>query len=228
MRAKDVMTQDVVTVGAAATVPEIARLLLEHRISAVPVLDAGGRVAGIVSEGDLVRRIGDTDTRGSWWLRVFSGSESPEAYIRRHGRRADEIMTRTVISVTPETPLGEIARLLERKRIKRVPVLDDAGRLVGIISRANLVQGLAVSSPLPGPERSDAALRRRVFEALQAAPGFVSTGVNMTVSDGVVELWGVVRSDGEEHAARLAAENVDGVRRVETHLGRMPPYLVAD
>jgi CBS-domain-containing membrane protein len=222
------MTQEVVTVGASTTVAEIARLLLEHRISAVPVLDEAGRVVGIVSEGDLVRRIGDTDSRGSWWLRVFSGPESPEAYIRRHGRRADEIMTPNVVSVMPETPLGEIARLLERKRIKRVPVIDETGALVGIVSRANLVQGLAVASPLTGPRPRDEDLRRQVFEALQSAPGFVSTGVNVTVTDGVVELWGVVRSDGEERAARIAAENVGGVRRVETHLGRMPPYLVAD
>jgi CBS domain-containing protein len=226
--AKHIMTEDVITVGATATVAEIARLLLEHRISAVPVLDEAGRVVGIVSEGDLVRRIGDTDSPGSWWLRVFSGSESPEAYIRRHGRRADEIMSRNVISVTPEAPLGEVARLLERKRIKRVPVIDDAGRLAGILSRANLVQGLAVADPLPGPPSSDEELRRRVFQALQSAPGFVSTGVNVTVADGVVELWGVVRNDAEERAARIAAENVGGVRRVETHLGRMPPYLVAD
>ena len=137
-------------------------------------------------------------------------------------------MTRDVISVTPETPLSEIAHLLERKRITRVPVIDETGRLVGIIGRANLLQGLAVTKPLPGMQRSDEVLREQIAEALKAAPGFVSTEVNATVTDGTVELWGIVRSDDEERAARVAAENVEGVRAVETHLGRMSPYVGAE
>ncbi|MEF2554300.1 CBS domain-containing protein [Aurantimonas sp. A2-1-M11] len=228
MQAKDVMTDEVITARPGATVTDIAELLLKHRISAVPILNEAERVIGIVSEGDLVRRIDDTADQGSWWLRLFASPESPAAYVKRHGRRAEEVMTRNVISVAPETPLGEIAHLLERKRIKRVPVIDQAGRLLGIISRANLLQGLAVTKPLSGIQRSDEVLRKQVSEALKAAPGFVSTGVNATVTDGLVELWGIVRTDDEEHAARLAAENVDGVRAVTSNLSRMPPYLGAD
>lgn len=228
MQAKHIMTQDVVTVRPASTVAEIAELLLKHRISAVPVLDDADRVIGIVSEGDLVRRLDETGSHGSWWLRLFAGPESPAEYIKRHGRRAQEVMTRDVISVAPETPLGEIAHLLERKRIKRVPVMDQTGRLLGIISRANLLQGLAVSDPLPGVQRSDEVLREQVSRALEAAPGFVSIGVNATVTDGLVELWGLVSTDDEERAARVAAESVEGVRAVETHLGRMSPYVGAE
>ena len=228
MQAKDVMTNEVITARPGSTVADIAALLLKHRISAVPILDDADRVVGIVSEGDLVRRIDDAADRGSWWLSLFARPESPAEYVKRHGRRAEEVMTRDVISVALDTPLGEIAHLLERKRIKRVPVIDQVGRLVGIVSRANLLQGLAVSQPLPGMQRSDEVLRKQVSEALRAAPGFVSTGVNATVTDGLVDLWGMVRTDDEERAARLAAGNVEGVRAVSTHLSRMPTYLGAD
>ncbi|MEF2553861.1 CBS domain-containing protein [Aurantimonas sp. A2-1-M11] len=225
MQAKDVMTDEVITARPGATVSEIAELLLKHRISAVPILDEADRVVGIVSEGDLVLRIDDAADHGSWWLRLFAGPGSPAAYVKRHGRRAEDVMTRNVISVAPETPLGEIAHLLERRRIKRVPVIDQGGRLVGIISRSNLLQGLAITKPLPDTKPSDEALRKQVSEALKVAPGFVSTGVNATVTDGLVDLWGIVWTDDEERAARLAAENVEGVRGVTSHLGRMSPYL---
>ena len=228
MQAKHVMTQEVITIRSASTVAEIADLLLKHRISAVPVVDDSDRVIGIVSESDLMRRIDETARHGSWWLRLFVGAETPAEYVKRHGRRAEEVMTRDVISVAPETPLGEIAHLLERRHIKRVPVVNETGRLIGIISRANLLQGLAVTKPLPGVQPSDEALRKQVAQALKAAPGFVSTGVNATVTDGKVELWGVVMSDDEERAARIAAESVEGVRAVETNLGRMPSYLGAE
>ncbi|MEF2554225.1 CBS domain-containing protein [Aurantimonas sp. A2-1-M11] len=225
MQAKDVMTDEVIAARPGATVAEIAELLLKHRISAVPILDDADRVVGIVSEGDLVLRIDDTADHGSWWLRLFAGPGSPAEYVKRHGRRAEDVMTRNVISVAPETPLGEIAHLLERRRIKRVPVIDQAGRLVGIISRSNLLQGLAITKPLPDTKPSDEVLRKQVSEALKVPPGFVSTGVNATVTDGLVDLWGIVWTDDEERAARLAAENVEGVRAVTSHLGRMSPYL---
>ena len=225
MQAKDVMTREVITVRPSTTATEIADLLLRHRISGVPVLGDGDRVVGIVSEGDLVRRIDDGGRHGSWWLRLFSAPDNAGEYVKKHGSRAEDIMSPDVISVPPDAPLGKIARLLERKHIKRVPVIDGTGRLVGIISRANLLHGLAVTPSLPGTQPNDEALRERVAEALKEAPGFVSIGVNATVVDGVVELWGLVRSDTEARAARVAAENVNGVRSVEVHLGRLPsPY----
>ncbi len=144
MRAKDVMTSPIVTVGPEATVQEIAKLLIERQVSGMPVLDQGGRVVGIVSEGDLMRRVEHADERHrSWWLKLFS-DEITEAteYVKTHGRRAAEVMTRDVVTVDEDTPLHEIAALLEERRIKRVPVVRD-GRLVGIVSRANLLHGLA-------------------------------------------------------------------------------------
>lgn len=175
MQARDVMTTQVTTVHRDTPVPEIARLLLEHRISAVPVVDAEGRVEGIVSEGDLMRRH-DTDTdgnsRSSWWLRLFETTETAaERYIRSHGRVAGEVMTRNVVAVDEDVPLSEIALLLEEKRIKRVPVIRD-GRLVGIVSRANLLRALA-SRPTPphAPGRTDdQALRERLLKEIGSQP----------------------------------------------------------
>lgn len=154
MRAKDVMTSPIVTAGPQTTVPEIAKLLIERRISALPVVDQGERVIGIVSEGDLMRRVENTDERHrSWWLRLFSDPATDAAdFVKTHGRRAADVMTRDVVTVGEDTPLHEIAALLEERRIKRVPVVRE-GRVVGIVSRANLLHGLA-ARPADTPVRS--------------------------------------------------------------------------
>src|SRR5271156_2911937 len=145
MRAVDVMTSGVITVGENATVPEAAKLLAEHGISAVPVVDNENRVIGMVSEGDLLHRAETgTERRRSWWLDMVTSTDQLAAeYIRSHSGRVRDVMTPGVISVTEQTAIAEIAILLETHRIKRVPVLRD-GKLVGIVSRANLVQALAM------------------------------------------------------------------------------------
>lgn len=157
MQAADVMTTNVITVQPDTGVREIARLLLKHRISAVPVVDTEQRARGIVSEGDLMRRAeNDTDRRHSLWLEViFSTPEKAADYIKTHGRTADDVMTRDVVTVKEDTPLHEIVGLLERHHIKRAPVTRD-GRLVGIVSRANLLHGLAAkAAESAGPSSSD-------------------------------------------------------------------------
>lgn len=142
MHAQEVMTTSVATIGAGATVREAARLMLERRVSALPVTDEKKRVVGIVSEGDLVRRRElDTETEGSWWLLALAQGAARE-YRKTHGTTVRDVMTRPVIGVRPSASLRQIARLLEKHGIKRVPVLD-AGRLVGIVSRADLVRELA-------------------------------------------------------------------------------------
>ena len=157
MQAADVMTTNVITVPPETGVREIAGLLLKHRISAVPVVDAENQVLGIVSEGDLMRRAeNDTDRRNSLWLEViFSTHEMAADYIKAYGRTAGDVMTRDVVTVKEDTPLHEIVGLLERHHIKRVPVTRD-GRLVGIVSRANLLHGLAAKgADSAGPSSSD-------------------------------------------------------------------------
>jgi CBS domain-containing protein len=221
MRAGDVMTADVVTVGPGARVDEIARLMLEHHISAVPVVDAAGGLVGIVSEGDLVRRV-ETATVGrrAWWLELLADPAAlARDYVKTHGRRAADVMTREVLTVGVDTPLEDVARLLERRGVKRVPVVRE-GRVIGIVSRADLVRGLAVRpvQPPPGGAADDRVIRDRVLAALRGQPWWIGAYRNVVVVDGVVHLWGLARSPAEREAMRVAAETVPGVQRVEDHL----------
>lgn len=226
MQAADVMTPDVITVPPAATVREIAERLLENRISAVPVVDAEGRLLGIVSEGDLIRRAEtETERRENWWLKIFATRDDDAArYVKEHGRLAEEIMTRDVVTTTPTATLRDIADLLERHHIKRVPVVEN-GRLVGIVSRANILRGLvAAPDPQRKPDADDRQLRQQVLDAISEESGDAMPTIDAVVHDGVVRLWGLVKTDARAKAAVVAAENVPGVRQVENHVRRMPGW----
>ncbi len=227
MLAKDIMTADVITIAPSLAVERIAQLLLSCNISGVPVVDAEGALVGLVSEGDLIRRDGDPERGRSWWLNLFTGPEErARDYVKSHGRRAEEVMTREVITVGEETPVGEIARLLEKRRIKRVPVVRD-GRVVGIVSRANLLHGLATHKDrldiTPSPD--ERTIREEVL-ALVKREGWITHGsLNVMVADGVVELWGWVDSEAERKALLIAVEEIAGVREVNDHLGSLPPSM---
>jgi CBS domain-containing protein len=228
MQARDIMTTKVVTVAPETRVEEIARLLLERRISGVPVVDADARLVGIVTEGDLMRRpdIGTERHRG-WWLRLFGDERERAAeYARAHGSRADEVMTRNVVTVGEETTVDEIARLLEAHRIKRVPVVR-GGKLVGIVSRANLLHSLA-ARPAPAPAEArgdDRTIRAEIARVLDREDLATHGPLNVTVTHGVAELWGLVESEEERLAIRVAVENVPGVVAVRDNLGRVRPWL---
>ncbi len=219
MRASDIMTSPVITAGPRTPVAEIATLLFTKHISAVPVLDEG-RLVGMVSEGDLLHRqeIGTdrTSHAGSWWLRLFSEDRSASEYVKSHAREARDVMTRDVVSVTPDTPVAEIADLLETRGIKRVPVLrGDA--LVGIVSRANLIQAMALAAhPAkrihPG---SDDAIRGRLLTELERHSWWRPTRSSVLVKEGVVHYWGTIDSEDERDAARVAAQNIAGVHGVD-------------
>ena len=223
MKASDIMTSPVITVGPEAPVGEIAAVLLARQISALPVLEAG-RLVGMVSEADLVHRheIGtDGVAAGPWWRRLFHADPTPAQYVKSHARKARDIMTREVVSVGEHTPLAQIAALLDKHGIKRVPVLRGE-RLVGIVSRANLVQALAAEARVaPRPPRDDAAIHDRVLEELERQPWWRSPYASVTVSEGVVHYWGAAENDEDRDAVRVAAENVPGVRGVEDHRIRM-------
>ncbi|MCO5099330.1 MAG: CBS domain-containing protein [Burkholderiaceae bacterium] len=214
MQARDVMSSPVISVDENASVVDVARLLLRNGISGVPVLGADGRLLGIVSEGDLVRRVeSGTEREPSWWLRLFGESdERARDYAKTHGRRVTDVMTRNVATVREDASLPEIAALLERNRIKRVPVMR-GDEVVGIVSRANLLQALASSSVRPGAsvdvDSADRSLRQRIDDEMRRA-GLDTAFVNVVVADGVVWLWGAVRSDEQVDAARAAAEHVTG------------------
>lgn len=221
MHAKDVMTSDVVTVSPDTDVQEIARLLLARRISAVPVVGADGRIQGIVSEGDLMRRPEtETERHPSWWLALWTLPEDrAREYVKGHGRHAREVMTRDVATVTENASLAEIAELLEERRIKRVPVVRD-DRPVGIVSRANLLHGLATAREAApaAPNEDDRTIRQRVVATLEEDLGITTECINVIVNAGVVELWGEVDSAEEKRAILLATENTPGVQETRDHV----------
>jgi CBS domain-containing protein len=221
MRAIDVMTSGVVTTDEDASVQTAAKLMAEHGISALPVVDRDRRVIGMVSEGDLLHRTETgTERRRAWWLDLVAPtSELAADYVKSHGNRVADVMTRDVISVTEETPVADIAILLESNRIKRVPVLRD-GRLVGIVSRANLVRALAmtVAAAPADAEADDSAIRERLLAELRAQRWAEVAPQNITVRDGIVHLWSSYMSEAERRALLAAAESVPGVRRVEDHM----------
>lgn len=223
MLARDIMTEEVVTVRPHEPVRDIANLLLERHISAAPVVDNQGDIIGIVSEGDLIRRseIGTEAPGRAWWLRLFDDTaELAERYSKAHGATARDVMTRDVVTVDETASLSEIAELLETRHIKRVPVTRN-GRLAGIVSRANLLRALA-ASPQASPEAvsaDDQAIRREIVDRLQKAPWGRAWNTSVFVKDGVVEFWGTVDSDAERDASRIAATEVSGVKHVHDKRG---------
>lgn len=223
MKARDVMTFPVVTVKSTTSVKEVARLFLERRISGVPVVDDQGRLVGIVSEGDLVHRSEiSTMRRRPWWLVLMAGDEGSAAeYIKAHAKKVSDIMTRKVITATPDAPLHEIAETLEKYGIKRLPIVRDE-HLVGIVSRANLVQAIATSGSKLDVPLSDTTIREKLVTHLNRQGWAHATLLNATVSGGVVDLWGFVESDTERKAIRVAAEATPGVRAVNDHMTARP------
>jgi CBS domain-containing protein len=229
MRAADVMTSEVITVSKDASVQEAAKLMAEHGISAVPVVDRAHRLVGILSEGDLLHRAETgTERRRSWWLdMVASTNQLATEYVKSHTGKVKEVMTRDVISVLEETPVADIAILLETNRIKRVPVLRD-GKLVGIVSRANLVRALAttINERPSGFEAEDRAVRDKLLAELKAQKWAEVSPANITVKDGVVHLWSSYYSEEEKRALIVAAESIPGVRGIEDHMRLVAAYLV--
>lgn len=197
------------------TVREVATILAEHHISALPIVDQRSQVVGIVSEGDLIRRaeIG-TQKHRSWWLSLLTNpAQHAEEYVRAHGRKVDDLMTREVISVGPETPLPEIATLFERHNIKRVPVTEN-GKLVGIVTRGNLVQAIATAPQKQHKALDNEAIRQKILKRLEVMPWVNSRILNITVDNGNVLIWGFVRSEAEKDAIRVVAEGISGVTAV--------------
>lgn len=219
MKASDVMVSPVVTVKPNASVKDVANLFLERRISAVPVVDDQGKLAGIVSEGDLIHRseIG-TERRRPWWLLLISDDRALAAdYIKAHAVKVDDVMTRNVITAAPDTSLDEIAMMMERNSIKRVPIVRD-GQLVGLVSRANLVQAIASAGAKLDIPLSDATIRDKLMANLKAQSWAHIGLLNATVNDGVVNLWGFSSSETERKAVRVVAETTPGVRAVNDHI----------
>lgn len=225
MKASEIMTRNVVTVGRETPVVQAIRAMLDNHVSGLPVLDDDGKLAGILTEGDLLRR-GETGTERHRprWLEVLMGPGRMAAeYIRTHGRRVGGIMTENVFSVPPDTSLEEIVQLMERRRIKRVPVIE-GDALLGIVSRADLLRALAaVLERQTGGTHSDNEIREKIHAELAKAAWVPRDGLSITVQDGVVDLNGVILEENEREALRVVAENVAGVKAVEDHLVWIEP-----
>ena len=212
MNASDVMSRDIISVGRDTTIAAAIRLMLDNQISGLPVIDPAGKLVGILTEGDLLRRAETgTERHRPRWLEILMGpGRLASEYVRTHGRRVDEIMTRQPVSVTPDTPLDQIVALMERRRIKRVPVLD--GELpVGIVSRADLLRALARTfEEQPVAAAGDEEIRERILAEFAKVSWVPRDGLSITVADGIVGLDGVILDEKEREALRVAAENVPG------------------
>ena len=227
MKVSDVMTPRVISVLPSDRIADAIRLMLENRISGLPVIDAAGLLVGMVTEGDLLRRAetGTTRHRPRWLQFLLSPGRLADEYVHTHGRRVDEVMTRDVVTVTGETPLNAVVELMEKHGIKRVPVVRD-GKLVGIVSRANLLRALFALGDQPRDNGAlDAAIRKRIFDDIQREPWGPRYSIDVVVRDGRVDFWGTLFEERERQALRVVAENVPGVREVHDHMIWVEPVM---
>jgi CBS domain-containing protein len=225
MRAHQIMTRNVITVGPGTSIVEAAKLMLDNHLSGLPVLDKGGKLIGIVSEGDFLRRseIG-TQRKRPRWVQFFVGPNcAATEFVHASGRKVEEVMTRNPLAVTEATTLEEIVRLMEKNHVKRLPVMRTE-RLVGIVTRANLLQAVAsMARDVPDPTADDDHIRERIFNAI-ANTDWRPIGLQVTVRNGVVHLHGIVINPNSRQAAIVAAENISGVKEVHDHLCFVDTY----
>ncbi len=220
MKVRDVMTSPVLSVEPDTTILQAVRIMLQRRISGLPVVDKDGRLAGIVSEGDFLRRAETgTQRRRARWLEYLVGpGRLADEYTRSHGRKVSEIMTADPATVTEETPLDVVVRVMEKRQIKRLPVVRGQ-ELVGIVSRANLMHALAgVARETKPVAADDRAIRDRLLAELAKQPWAPVALIEVIVMDGVVDLWGTITDERERQAIIVAAENVPGVKHVNDNL----------
>jgi len=219
MNVLDIMTRKVATVTPETPVLEVAALLAERRVSAVPVTDGEGRTVGIISEGDLMRRPeSGTERRTPWWLGAFLWPDRlAERFIKTHGLRAEDVMTTNVVTIAPGASLAEAAQLMERHGVKRLPVTRE-DRIVGIVARADLVRALAAVAPARAGVEDDSTVRERLEQALERERWVPFNDLFVTVIEHRAHLWGTVHSQTQAQALQILARGVPGVASVESHL----------
>jgi CBS domain-containing protein len=220
MNAGDVMTRNVVTVTPDTTVLELVSILLSRNISGVPVVDAENTLVGIVTEGDLIRRaeLGTERKRGGWLAFFTATATMAQEYVRSHGTKVQDLMTPGVVAVARDTPLADVADLMEERHVRRVPVVED-GKVVGIVSRANLLRAWASLPAEAAPvSADDAAIRNGLLEELAHQSWSRRPENSVVVTDGIVHLWGLAATDEEKRALELAAEKTPGCKAVRNHI----------
>jgi CBS domain-containing protein len=220
MRAHQIMSRPVVSVTPETTIVEAASTMLQKHVSGLPVVDATGSLVGIISEGDFVRRseIGTQRKRGRFLKFILGPGKEAFDFVREHGRKVREIMTsEPLVTVNEDTSLEQIVALMEKNDVKRLPVMR-AGKVVGIVTRANLLQAVAsLARDVPDPTADDDHIRNRVIDAL-SRQDWCPFGLSVVVRDGIVHLSGVITEERARQASVVATENVAGVRKVHDHL----------
>ncbi len=225
MKVKDVMTSRVITIGPEATVRDAAQLMLDKGISGLPVVDAGGDLVGIVTEGDFLRRaeIGTGKKRSLWQDILLGPGRLAEEYVQSHGRHIKDVMTPKPYTTAQDASLEDVVALMEKRAIKRVPVVEN-GKIVGILSRSNLIRALISAGPsIPAASVDDATIRARIVEELNRERWASLGTTEVIVRSGVVHLWGIITDERERQALIVAAQNVPGVKEVRDHLSWMEP-----
>jgi len=223
MQVKDIMTINVISIGADEAIVKAAGLMLQNRISGLPVVDKEGELVGMVTEGDFLRRgeLGTQRRRPKWLEFIVGPGKLAEEYVRTSGRKVEDVMTPDPWTIRDDDSLETVVEMMERHHVKRLPVTR-GGRMVGIVSRANLLHALATyASDLPAPAGGDSAIRANILAAF--AKQDWAPRVNVIVKDGVAELRGVVTDDRERQGLVVAAENVAGVKKVHDHLVWVEP-----
>jgi CBS domain-containing protein len=219
MRAHQIMTRPVITVTPDTTIVEAANIMLRKHVSGLPVVDAAGKLVGIISEGDFIRRseIGTQRRRGRFLRFILGSGKEAGDFVHEHGRKVAEIMTPEPLTITEDTALEEIVELMEKNKVKRLPVIRD-NKVVGIVSRANLLQAVAsLARQVADPTADDDHIRNRIIDALEKND-WCPFGLSVIVRDGIVYLSGVITDERSRQAAIVAAENVSGVVKVHDHL----------
>jgi CBS domain-containing protein len=219
MRAHQIMTRNVITVLPETPIVEAARRLLENHVSGLPVVDFSGKLIGMVSEGDFLRRaeIGTQRKRPRWLQYFLSPNDVASDFVHERGRKVEDVMTRDPVTADEDTPLDEMVRLMENNHIKRLPVMR-GDTLVGLVTRANLLQAVAsVARDIPDPTADDDHIRDRIIRTLEATD-WRPTGLRVTVRNGVVHLHGIIINENARRATIVAAENTAGVKEVHDHL----------
>lgn len=225
MRAHQIMTKNVITVTPQTALLDAANIMLRSHVSGLPVVDPRGALRGIVSESDFLRRgeIG-TQRKQSRWLEFFMGPGSLASdYVHERGRKVEDVMTRDPVTVTEETSLDELVRLMEKHHIKRLPVMRDKV-VVGIVTRSNLLQAVAgLACEIPDPTADDDHIRDRILREINTKH-WRPIGLQVTCKNGIVHLHGIIVNDQSRQASIVAAENTAGVREVHDHLCLVDTY----
>ena len=217
MKARDIMVRDVITVHPDTLVHNIASLMVEKHISGVPVLSDNRKLVGMVSQSDLLHRADvGTERKHKWWFRVLMDSRAlAREYVKAHGLKAHDVMTRYVVSVRDDAEVRDVADILDKRRIKRVPVIQE-DRVVGIITRGDLVRALSqVQMSKVAKRIGNAALHKKLYDRIQSQPWINDNCVNLTVSDGVVEIGGFVETTDQRVALRILIQETEGVNLID-------------